>query len=327
MGQLQIEARHDEFVRVTGVSFGLLSGEASISIQSNLDKAGLGKWLGRFPVTARGFSITQSGDQEFEVQYPKQEKHGVLRDNFFSNFMVCNDQALAYSWTIDQFIELISPGTLRQIIFDAQRNVINAYYQAIDRGAISFVVNLFGQDDPTKGLRSYYNRAGEEYTDLEIDTFYNDGRKIRIKHTIEEIFWSAGKVFVRGSFVGVGADGSRRIGRFADLWQFSELESLEDLHIESRFTFLNGDLKNSPPRVRDLIKLDDLYRSVASNNPHLVFLPKLDEKRIVVIQKPKDRECSGTNEGWVHIWERNSKDKFWYMTERFESSGASYVRE
>lgn len=327
MQALQDQQSHTELVRVTTVSFGLESGEAIITIKSNLDERELGKWLRKVPVTARGFSIVKTGDQEFEVTYPKQKGQGILRDNFFSNFMICKDQAQAYSWTLGPFIELISPGRLHQIFFDAQKKIIESYYKGIDEGDINFVLNLFGQSDPAKGLRSYYNRAGEEYTDLEIDLFYKKGRKIKITHTIEETFWSAGKVFVRGSFNGIGADGSKRSGRFADCWEFSEDESLEDLHVESRFTFLNGVLGNSPPRVRDLIRLEDLYISASKDNPHIVYLPKLDENRIVIIQKPKDRDSPGTNEGWVHIWERNPKDKYWYMTERFESSGASYVRE
>jgi len=94
--------------------------------------------------------------------------------------------------------------------------IVEEYYRRIDAADIDWVVDMFAAD-------GVYDRSGEIFEGRdEIRSFYAAGRKIKVTHS-DLRFWDCGPdIFVEGSFSGVGADGSRREGQFADRWSFNE---------------------------------------------------------------------------------------------------------
>lgn len=106
---------------------------------------------------------------------------------------------------------------------------IAAYYVAIDRLDIDWVLGLFAAS-------ASYQRAEVEYRGAaEIARFFRERRKIRGRHMVERL-WSTDRdsvIFVTGRFEGVGEAGDRRDIDFADVWHFGS----GDL-VEKRRTYL-----------------------------------------------------------------------------------------
>lgn len=133
-------------------------------------------------------------------------------------------------------------------------------------------------------------------------------------------------MLVRGSFSGVGVDNTERRGKFLDCWEFSD-DGFESIHVETRYTFLNGRTPNNQMRVRSLITLMDLYEAPSRDSQHFIWLPNLDNHRMVFIQLPKNRGEEDSHEGWAHVWNQDPNSEEWRLLETYDSSGASYVRE
>lgn len=104
---------------------------------------------------------------------------------------------------------------------------IRAYYAQIDRNDVATVLTLFGPD-------AVYERADRSYCGKErIGRFFREERRIRGRHSIENIWQMDETVVVVGLFDGVGEAGdARRVG-FTDIWSFGA----SDL-VSRRRTFL-----------------------------------------------------------------------------------------
>lgn len=91
---------------------------------------------------------------------------------------------------------------------------IREYFPRMDAGDIEWVVNLFSAD-------ARYDRGDVTFTGKPaIAEFYRHGRKLKVRHVGLQ-FWSSGDtVFVEGGYEGVGGDGTKRQGLFADRWTF-----------------------------------------------------------------------------------------------------------
>jgi len=93
---------------------------------------------------------------------------------------------------------------------------IRDYYPKVDAGEIAWVIALFAKDGD-------YHRADASYIGRsEIADFYKNARKIKGRHTVENVFSEGNTVAVNGEFNGVGADESPRKIGFADFWTFDE---------------------------------------------------------------------------------------------------------
>ncbi|MGY8985831.1 MAG: nuclear transport factor 2 family protein [Sphingomonadales bacterium] len=94
---------------------------------------------------------------------------------------------------------------------------VREYYSRIDGGDLAWVIALFDKE-------CEYYRADTSYIGLAaIQEFYEKGRKIKGKHSLESVFSDGTKVAVNGVFEGFGGDGSPRKISFADFWIFNGL--------------------------------------------------------------------------------------------------------
>ena len=90
------------------------------------------------------------------------------------------------------------------------------YYAQVDAENYDWVVDMFAPD-------AVYDRAGEMIKGhADLRDFYEGVRKIKITHQDLQIWASGPDVFVEGSFSGTGADGTNRVGQFADHWTFND---------------------------------------------------------------------------------------------------------
>jgi ketosteroid isomerase-like protein len=100
------------------------------------------------------------------------------------------------------------------------RDLVAAYYPAIDRSDVERILRMFAED-------AVYERAGVEYRDLaSIRKFFSEDRQIRGEHVINRVWADEASrtVFVTGRFEGQGADGDPRSFGFADVWHFNEAD-------------------------------------------------------------------------------------------------------
>lgn len=93
---------------------------------------------------------------------------------------------------------------------------VKDYYPKIDKGDVDWVLALFDEAGEYQRADAIYKGMGE------LTEFYKQGRKIKGKHSLENIFSNENKVAVNGVFEGVGGDGSPKKISFADFWTFNE---------------------------------------------------------------------------------------------------------
>ena len=94
--------------------------------------------------------------------------------------------------------------------------IIREYYARIDAGDVTWVLNMFSKD-------GVYDRAGQAFHGREaIQSFYMNERKVKLHHSKLDLWQCGPDIFVEGAFSGVGADGSKRAGQFADHWTFND---------------------------------------------------------------------------------------------------------
>lgn len=92
------------------------------------------------------------------------------------------------------------------------KNLISEYYQRVDKQDIDWVLELFSDD-------ASYVRADAEYKSKKaINDFYRNDRKIVGRHIIEHIIAEDDEVVASGVFKGEGADGSKKLVGFSDVW-------------------------------------------------------------------------------------------------------------
>ena len=90
------------------------------------------------------------------------------------------------------------------------------YYARVDAGNYNWVVDMFARD-------AVYDRAGTLLKGhAELREFYFGARKIKVRHQDLKIWDCGPDIFVEGSFSGTGADGTPRVGQFADHWTFNK---------------------------------------------------------------------------------------------------------
>lgn len=100
------------------------------------------------------------------------------------------------------------------------------YYAKVDAGDTEWIVAMFAKE-------ARYRRADADYVgQAAIAEFYREGRKIRGKHTIENLYATGNVVVVQGTFVGQGAKGNPKKVRFCDVWLF------QDTCVKLRETYL-----------------------------------------------------------------------------------------
>jgi ketosteroid isomerase-like protein len=95
--------------------------------------------------------------------------------------------------------------------------IVAEYYQHIDAVDTDWVIGLFAVD-------AVYRRADMTYAGLPaIARFFREGRKIRGRHTLENMWMDSPSrsVVVTGQFEGHGISGDSRSVGFADVWHFN----------------------------------------------------------------------------------------------------------
>ena len=95
---------------------------------------------------------------------------------------------------------------------------VSDYYPHIDAVDVDWVIALFADD-------AVYFRADAVYCGRPaIARFFREERKIRGRHTIEQMWvdQASTSVIVVGEFEGHGACGDSRCVGFADQWRFNE---------------------------------------------------------------------------------------------------------
>ncbi|RNH93527.1 nuclear transport factor 2 family protein [Micromonospora aurantiaca] len=95
---------------------------------------------------------------------------------------------------------------------------VRSYYDLVDRGDITRLVQLFAED-------AVYQRPG--YPPIrgrgELERFYREERVIKSgRHTVESVMSSPSRVAVTGSFAGTLHGGQDVTLRFADFFNFGD---------------------------------------------------------------------------------------------------------
>jgi hypothetical protein len=96
--------------------------------------------------------------------------------------------------------------------------IVGEYYEHIDAEDTDWVIGIFAVD-------AVYHRADVTYAGLlAIANFFRNERKIRGRHTLENMWLDAtlGGVVVTGQFDGLGISGDPRTVGFADVWYFND---------------------------------------------------------------------------------------------------------
>ena len=107
------------------------------------------------------------------------------------------------------------------------QDIVRAYYPKVDAGDVEWVINLFAET-------GVYERADAVYDGkAAIADFYRGDRKIRGRHSLENIVADGDTIIVNGVFEGFGADDSPKKIAFADAWKFDDAGK-----VASRKTYL-----------------------------------------------------------------------------------------
>lgn len=92
-------------------------------------------------------------------------------------------------------------------------SIIRKYYHLVDARKFEEMLNLFSN-------KAIYNRAGKTIRGMnQLKKFYNTDRKLKGKHTLNNLITKGNKTIVTGTFKGTNGKKQRINVDFADLFE------------------------------------------------------------------------------------------------------------